>query len=122
MHVTGFMLLWCTFLPFALWDICGWASPVVEGVITFLLLGIENVGIQIEEPFHILPMRAYCAGMAADVGEIVARRGALEGAVEGLLAEQVQGQGKPGLVAAGKPCVVTDPLSRAELGLRRQEQ
>ena len=89
---TGFMLLWCTFLPFALWDICGWASPVVEGVLTFLLLGIENVGIQIEEPFHILPMRAYCAGMAADVGEIVARRRGLEGVVEVLL---LQGKKPP---------------------------
>ena len=43
----GFMILWCSFLPFALWEICGWASPFVEAAIAFLLLGIENVGIQV---------------------------------------------------------------------------
>lgn len=40
----GFMILWCSFLPFALWEICGWATPFVEAAIAFLLLGIENVG------------------------------------------------------------------------------
>ena len=40
----GFMILWCSFLPFALWEICGWATPAVEAAIAFLLLGIENVG------------------------------------------------------------------------------
>ena len=30
------------------------------GLITFFLLGIEELGVQIEEPFSILPMEAYC--------------------------------------------------------------
>ena len=28
----GFILIWLTFLPVALYDICGWASPGVEAV------------------------------------------------------------------------------------------
>ena len=31
-------------------------------VITFFLLGIEELGLQIEEPFSILPIEAFCNG------------------------------------------------------------
>jgi predicted membrane chloride channel (bestrophin family) len=31
----------------------GWASPVLAVVIAFLLLGVENIGAFIEEPFHV---------------------------------------------------------------------
>jgi hypothetical protein len=40
----GFLILWLTFLPFALWGICGWASPLAEAVLAFLLMGVENIG------------------------------------------------------------------------------
>lgn len=52
------MILWCSFLPFALWEICGWATPFVEAAIAFLLLGIENVGAHIALIFGLLlPVR-----------------------------------------------------------------
>jgi len=31
-------------------------------LISFLLLGIEELGLQIEEPFGILPIEAFCDG------------------------------------------------------------
>ena len=34
----------------------------VTFVISFFLFGIEEVGIQIEEPFSILPLEAMCDG------------------------------------------------------------
>lgn len=34
-----------------MWPQCGWASvPICTGI-AFLLLGIEDIGVQIEEPF-----------------------------------------------------------------------
>lgn len=41
-------MLWLGFLPFALWADCGWAVVPVEAVVAFLLLGIEEIGVQIE--------------------------------------------------------------------------
>ena len=38
-------------------------------VISFFLFGIEEVGIQIEEPFSILPLEAFCNGAIAATGE-----------------------------------------------------
>lgn len=46
-------MVWLTLLPFALWDIYGWASPGLQAIISFLLIGVENIGIQIEEPFAV---------------------------------------------------------------------
>lgn len=43
-YFSGFLVIWLTFLPFALWSICGWASPFVEAAVAFLLMGVENIG------------------------------------------------------------------------------
>ena len=40
---------------------------------TFLLLGVENIGIQIEEPFEVLPIETISAGCVAGVHEIMDR-------------------------------------------------
>lgn len=57
--------MWLSFLPFSLWDACHWVTIPASGVIAFLLLGIEEIGVQIEEPFGILPLggshiQSYC--------------------------------------------------------------
>ena len=49
----------------------GWATPVVEFVLCYLLMGTENIGIQIEEPFCIMPLSVFCAGCEASVVEIM---------------------------------------------------
>ena len=38
--------------------VTAWSLYVGAGIISFLLLGIEEIGVQIEEPFGILPMCA----------------------------------------------------------------
>jgi hypothetical protein len=40
-------------LPLLLWPLAGWSSPVLAVLISFLLLGVENIGAFIEEPFHV---------------------------------------------------------------------
>jgi len=89
-------MIWLTLLPFPLWDVYGWAAPglqarpgartmavlcvchclhtvAAQAIISFLLIGVENIGIQIEEPFAILPLSAYCTAIQRDVREVVAR-------------------------------------------------
>ncbi|CAL5220646.1 g2691 [Coccomyxa viridis] len=59
-HTSRFLVLWLAFLPFSLWPACGWTSVPASGIISFLLLGIEEIGVQIEEPFGILPIEQIC--------------------------------------------------------------
>jgi hypothetical protein len=55
-HTSRFLVMWLAFLPFSLWDACHWVTIPAAGIIAFLLLGIEEIGVQIEEPFGILPL------------------------------------------------------------------
>ena len=55
-HTSRFLVMWLAFLPFSLWDACHWVTIPASGIIAFLLLGIEEIGVQIEEPFGILPL------------------------------------------------------------------
>lgn len=50
-HTARFLFTWLTLLPFALYGSCGvWTTPVVAGIAA-VLCGIEEIGVQVEEPF-----------------------------------------------------------------------
>lgn len=72
-HTSRFLLWWLTGFPFAAWSSYGWVTSFVTAVVTFLLLGVENIGIQIEEPFEVLPIEAITAACIASVHEILER-------------------------------------------------
>ncbi|KAL1528022.1 hypothetical protein AB1Y20_009391 [Prymnesium parvum] len=77
-HTARFLSVFTVLLPFALWPVMGsswnhWATVPATDVIAFFLFGIEEIGIQIEEPFSILPLEALCNGaIAATMDEMIA--------------------------------------------------
>jgi len=79
-----FLTIFLTLLPLALWGQLGsswnhWATVPAEFMIAFFLFGIEEVGIQVEEPFSVLPLEAMCDGaIAATTQEMI---GAFESGV-----------------------------------------
>lgn len=51
-HLRRALVLYCATLPLALVSSFGWATvPIVFGV-TYVLLGIEEIGVEIEDPFE----------------------------------------------------------------------
>lgn len=56
-----------------MWSHYGWGTPFVVAIVTFLLLGVENIGIQIEQPFQVLPMGPIAQGCVKGVREILAQ-------------------------------------------------
>ena len=68
--------MWLGLLPFAIWGVDpSWNHLITIPacmVITFFLLGIEELGLQIEEPFSILPIEAFCdASIGAVLNDMV---------------------------------------------------
>jgi hypothetical protein len=61
------MVIWLSALPLGLYDTCGWATIPLSVVITFLLLGIDEIGVQIEEPFGLLPLDDICDEIEGDL-------------------------------------------------------
>eukprot|EP00439_Symbiodinium_sp_Y106_P057812 s4020_g8.t1 len=60
------LFLWLALLPFALPSQLGVGAVLSHQLIAFGLLGIEDVGIQLEEPFKVLPLEGPCAKLAAE--------------------------------------------------------
>merc|ERR1719437_48307 len=65
-HTSRFLFLWLLFLPFALEGSLGIGTVFGEQLLAFGLLGIEDVGIQIEEPFAVLPLKRIAGKIALE--------------------------------------------------------
>lgn len=61
-HTSRFLLCFLTFLPFGLWAYTEWLTLPVMVMLAFLLCGIENIGIQIEQPMLVLPLENMALG------------------------------------------------------------
>lgn len=65
------MVIWLSALPLGLYESCGWATIPLALVIGFLLLGIDEIGVQIEEPFGLMPLDEMCAEIQGDLFSIL---------------------------------------------------
>jgi len=70
-HASRMMFIWSNLLPFALYPAVGPFGTMPAALIgAYALLGIEDIGVQLEEPFDILPLRQYSDGMFDAIGQI----------------------------------------------------
>jgi len=65
-HTSRFLISYLTFLPLALWEETSWGVVPISGIVAFFLLGIDEIGVQIEEPFSIMPLDRYCQTIQDD--------------------------------------------------------
>ena len=75
-HTARFLSFWLLLLPFALYDAFAnsWnhlAMIPTTSVISLFLFGIEELATQMEEPFTILPMQAFCDKIGNWCNEII---------------------------------------------------
>lgn len=75
-HTARFLSAWLLLLPFALyqpfentWNHIGMVPAAF--VISIFLFGIEELAVQLEEPFSILPMQGFCNKIGANLDEII---------------------------------------------------
>jgi len=96
-----------------LWRPLGWLSLAAAPVVAFLLLGTENIGAQLEEPFHVLAVPAICAAMRANVTEMA--RSAEELQRGGAAAGSGANGGAGGSAGIGRPPPQAPAPARASL-------
>lgn len=73
-HTSRFMFLWLSALPWAMWPEAKWAVVPITGVVSYLLLGIDEIGVQIEEPFGILPLEDVCIDIQSEIDAMMERQ------------------------------------------------
>jgi putative membrane protein len=70
-HLRRALILYCGSLPFAMIEGYGWGEVAVTTLVAFVLLGIEEIGVEIEDPFgtddNDLPLEEFCASIERDV-------------------------------------------------------
>lgn len=73
-HVRRVILLYCYTLPLALVKDFGWWTIPASLFVAFVLLGIEEIGVEIEDPFgtddNDLPLEKFCELIRRNVEEI----------------------------------------------------
>jgi putative membrane protein len=76
-QTSRFLITYITFMPFGLWAYTHWLTIPIMCVITMLLVGVENIGIQCEQPLMVLPLSSLAAGCRAAVeGVAISQAGA----------------------------------------------
>lgn len=72
-HTSRLLCVWSSLLPFALYPACGPFFTLPSTIaISYSIMGIEDIGVQLEEPFNILPIRQYADGVYQGVDFIEA--------------------------------------------------
>jgi len=71
-HTQRGMLLWLYLMPASLLS-AGCTSALklvlVMSVVGYVMFGIDEIGMQIEQPFDVLPLHSLAAGLTRDVAD-----------------------------------------------------
>lgn len=74
-HLKQLLLIYCLFLPFQTVKDLGWMAVPVVTIVSFTLLGIEEIGVEIENPFgtdsNDLPLDGICETVRGNVEDLM---------------------------------------------------
>lgn len=77
-HIKSFLTLFCFTAPFAMVDSMGWYTPIAAAVLAFGMFGIDEIGVEIEDPFgydeNDLPLDAIGNRIDEDTRAILGQR------------------------------------------------
>ena len=69
-HTSRVMAVWDVALPFGMYPLMGPYFTIPVCLMTsFAVLGIEDIGVQLEEPFDVLPLRQYSDGIFDSINQ-----------------------------------------------------
>ncbi|MBW4573684.1 MAG: hypothetical protein KME08_00190 [Aphanothece sp. CMT-3BRIN-NPC111] len=75
-HLQQLLLIYCLLLPFQLVNSLTWGTGPIVALISFTLFGIEEIGVEIENPFghdaNDLPLDAICGTMRRNLEDLIA--------------------------------------------------
>ncbi len=73
-HLKQLLMLYCFTLPFQVVSTFGWWTGLVVILVSFTLFGIEEIGVEIEDPFGLdpndLPLDEICNTMLANIDDL----------------------------------------------------
>ena len=74
-HLKQLLLIYCFLFPFQIVHELGWGTSPIVALISFTLFGIEEIGLEIENPFgddpNDLPLDAICATIKGNIEDFI---------------------------------------------------
>lgn len=74
-HLKQLLLIYCLLLPFQIVKDMGWMTGFFVALVSFTLLGIEAIGLEIENPFgydaNDLPLDTICNNMKRNIDDLM---------------------------------------------------
>ncbi len=74
-HLKQLLLIYCFLLPFQIVHELGWGTSPIVALISFTLFGIEEIGLEIENPFgddpNDLPLDTICATIKGNIEDFI---------------------------------------------------
>ncbi|MEA5575919.1 bestrophin family protein [Anabaena sp. UHCC 0451] len=74
-HLKQLLLIYCLLLPFQIVESLSWWTGFISALVSFTLLGIEAIGLEIENPFgydhNDLPLDAICNTMKLNIDDLI---------------------------------------------------
>lgn len=74
-HLKQLLLIYCLLLPFQIVHSLGWWTGLIVALVSFTLFGIEEIGIEIENPFgydiNDLPLDAICNTIKRNTEDLI---------------------------------------------------
>ncbi len=73
-YLKRLILIYCTLLPISLVSEVGWWTPVAILFVSFVLLGVDRIGTEIEDPFgydaNDLPLDSICSNLQNTIAQL----------------------------------------------------
>jgi len=74
-YLKRLLLIYCTFLPFQVGSKLNWWTVPIVTILSFVLLAIEQIGTEIENPFgddaNDLPLEDYCTTIVNNIKDLI---------------------------------------------------
>ncbi|MBE9192912.1 hypothetical protein IQ230_21655 [Gloeocapsopsis crepidinum LEGE 06123] len=74
-HLKQLLLIYCSLLPFNLVGNLGWWTGAFVALVSFIVFGVEEIGIEIENPFgydrNDLPLNTICDTMLRNIEDLI---------------------------------------------------
>ena len=75
LHLKRFLYLFCLTLPFSMVNAFGWWSVLITALVAYAFIGIEEIGVEIEDPFgddpNDLPLDQICDGIKKTLNDML---------------------------------------------------
>ena len=101
-HTSRFLITWLLLLPLGLWNSVHEEAFFLSPLATFFILGVDQIGVQLEQPFWVLPLDILVNKIKYNAAELVRKNAETEQLV---IDSQQFGRELAEAAAQGDPCL-----------------